>query len=370
MSSGNEVANPSVSATTSVRAAADAHLARYGAAFGLERPGTSLTYAGRSATASRQDVVRYDQTVGGVPVIGGEVVVSVRRDRQLGSVLATVSDATVVPSATVSEADAAETARATVAGATGLPAGSLPVADDGRWLWDPAVLGTDSPVGARGVWRFDVGDGESALHTVLVDDRSGSVLLDIDDLQSALDRVVCDRNNVRGAETSCTSSFARTEGAPATGIPDVDNAYLHAGEVWTFYDDVADVDLTTLLGVNVGGQPKLAATVRFCRTTGSCPYANAFWNGTQMFYGAGLRRRRRRRRPRDDPRRHRAQRRPLLLGPVRRDQRVAGRHHGRDRRPPGHPRSGRTTSWPLGEDLPGGALRNLSNPPRSASPTG
>ena len=53
-------------------------------------------------------------------MIGGEVVVSVRRDRQLGSVLATVSDATVVPSATVSEADAAETARATVADATGL----------------------------------------------------------------------------------------------------------------------------------------------------------------------------------------------------------------------------------------------------------
>ena len=36
---GAEVANPAVSATTSVRAAADAHLARYGAAFGLERPG-------------------------------------------------------------------------------------------------------------------------------------------------------------------------------------------------------------------------------------------------------------------------------------------------------------------------------------------
>ena len=281
--------------------------------------------------------------------------------------LATVSDATVVPSATVSEADAAETARATVADATGFPAGPLSVADDGRWLLDPAVLGTDSPVGARGVWRFDVGDGEGALHTVLVDDRSGSVLLDIDNLQSALDRVVCDRNNVRGAETSCTSSFARTEGAPATGIPDVDNAYLHAGEVWTFYDDVADVDLTTLLGVNVGGQPKLAATVRFCRTTGSCPYANAFWNGTQMFYGQGYA-------GADDVVGH-----EITHGVISRNADLL--YWGQsgainesladiigeivDRR---NTLDGTDTTWPLGEDIPGGALRNLSNPPLFSQP--
>ena len=36
---------------------------------------------------------------------------------------------------------------------------------------------------------------------------------------------------------------------------------------------------------------KLASTVRFCYATpaeGACPYANAFWNGTQMFYGDGF----------------------------------------------------------------------------------
>ncbi len=42
VAAGAEVTNPAVSETMSVRAAADAHLARYGAAFGLERPGTTL----------------------------------------------------------------------------------------------------------------------------------------------------------------------------------------------------------------------------------------------------------------------------------------------------------------------------------------
>ena len=230
--------------------------------------------------------MRYDQEVDGVPVLGGQVVVALRPDRQLGSVLSTTTDATSVPAASVAEADAVATARAAVARRAGLDLVDVPAASQGRWVWDPAVLGSPSPEGARGAWRVEVGDGESALHTVLVDDRTGAVLLDIDDLQSALDRVVCDKNNVRAADTPCTSSFARTEGGPAVG-GDVNQAYDHAGEVAAFYDDVAGVDLTQLLGVNVGGQPKLAATVRYCRFTGACPMANAFWNGVQMFYGEG-----------------------------------------------------------------------------------
>src|SRR4051812_10128336 len=82
VAAGEEIANPSVTRGTSVRAAADAHLARYGAAFGLTRSGTTLAYAGRAATASRQELVRYDQEVGGVPVVGGQVVVALRPDRQ------------------------------------------------------------------------------------------------------------------------------------------------------------------------------------------------------------------------------------------------------------------------------------------------
>ena len=115
-------------------------------------------------------------------------------------------------------------------------------------------------------------------------------MLDLDQVEH-LDRVVCDRNNVRGNATPCTSGFARTEGQPATGNANVDKAYDYAGEVATAYQELAGLDLTQALGVNVGGVPKLASTVRFCYASssqGGCPYANAFWNGTQMFYGDGF----------------------------------------------------------------------------------
>ena len=56
-----------------------------------------------------------------MPVIGGEVVVTpARATGSSASVLATLSDATAVPAATVSEADAADAAVAVVARTTGL----------------------------------------------------------------------------------------------------------------------------------------------------------------------------------------------------------------------------------------------------------
>jgi Zn-dependent metalloprotease len=367
VAAGEEIANPSVTPGTSVRAAADAHLSRYGAAFGLTRAGTSLTYAGRAATPSHQDLVRYEQEVDGVPVLGGQVVVALRPDRQLGSVLTTITDAAAVPAASVAETDAVATARAAVTRRTGLDLADVPAASQGRWVWDPAVVGSPSADGPRGVWRLEVGDGESALHTVLVDDRTGGVLLDIDDLQSALDRVVCNNNNTRAADTSCTGSFARTEGGPASGVTDVNQAYDHAGEVATFYDDVAGVDLTQLLGVNVGGQPKLAATVRYCRFTGGCPMANAFWNGAQMFYGAGYA-------GADDVVGH-----EMTHGVI--DHSSDLLYWGQsgalnesladimgeivDRR---NTLDGTDATWPLGEDIPGGALRSLSNPSAFGQP--
>src|SRR5688572_27642591 len=53
---GGEVTNPSVSGSTSVRGAAEAHLARYGPALGED---VTVRFARRHTTASRQDVVRF-----------------------------------------------------------------------------------------------------------------------------------------------------------------------------------------------------------------------------------------------------------------------------------------------------------------------
>jgi Zn-dependent metalloprotease len=279
--------NPAVAPGASVVSAARAHLDRYGAALGASG---GAAYLRRSVahTAAGMDVVSYAQEVGGVPVIGGDVVVSMRADRALRSVMSTVSAVTSVRPATVAQDDAAVTARGVVARST--RARDLDVTAAGRWLLDPDVVGLRLPSGARTVWRFEVGDGAAVRQLVLVDDRTGKVLLHTDLIAHVdPDRVVCDRANVRGLDTACTSGFARAEGDPASLVPDVNSAYDLSGVVSDFYQQVAGVSLTQLLGVDIGGSPRLASTVRFCPPLGqgSCPYANAFWNGQQMFYGSG-----------------------------------------------------------------------------------
>ncbi len=365
VAAGEQIDNPTVTPGMSVAAAAAAHLSRYGPAFGTK--GSTFGAVRTTHTVSGQDVVRYTQSVGGVPVIGGEVVLSLRPDRELGSMLTTLSSTREVSPATVSVAAATRTARAAAAKTlerrtTGLQVGSL-----GRWVFDPAVLGSASPFGARTVWRLEVSGGLGVRRLVLVDDHTGGVLFNSDAVQHT-DRVVCDAGNVVANPAPCTSGFARIEGGPASGVSEVNKAYDLSGAVADYYQQIGSIDLTQALGINVGGAKKLASTVRLCPVGQGCPYANAFWDGTQMFYGdtyAGA----------DDVVGH-----EMTHGVI--DQYSELFYWGQsgainesiadimgeivDHR---HPSTGDSaTDWRLGEDLPIGAIRNLKNPPVFGQP--
>jgi hypothetical protein len=236
-------------------------------------------------TFAGQDVVRFNQRIGGLPVLGAQLVVSLLPDLQLSSMLSTLSEWARVSPAQVSQGAAARSARAAAARSTGTRAGDLVVARAGRWVFDPAVLGAHTGLGARTVWQFEVTSGPGVRRMLLIDDRTGGVVLDVDQIQS-IDRVICDAGNVPVSnQPPCTSGFARTEGGPASGVADVNAAYDLSGAVSDFYDQIGGLDLTDVLGIDVGGVRKLASTVRFCRTGVDCPYANAFWNGRQMYYG-------------------------------------------------------------------------------------
>jgi Zn-dependent metalloprotease len=280
--------NPAVKSSMSRGAAADAAITRYGAAVGTTQPGTTMARTGVQGAVTG-DVVRYQQQVDGVPVLGGQVVVSLASDRELSSMLAQTSDATTVLVATVSEAAAAATAQTAFEKRTG-PGDEVTVQSDGRWLLDAGLIGGDSALGDRTVWRLHVSRGVDERRQILVDDRTGGILMDTDEIAHA-DRVVCDDNNVRqSSDVPCTAGFARVEGGAASGIADVNAAYDLSGVVADFYQQVGGIDLTSLLGISVGGVQKLASTVRWCYTgtANACPYKNAFWNGSQMFYGSGF----------------------------------------------------------------------------------
>lgn len=279
---GGRVDNPGVRPSTSVTAAAAAHVARYGAALGTGRPGTSLVEH-RVLSTDVGDTVRYQQQVGGLPVLGGDVVVSMDDAGELTSLLSTMSTAGPVTNATLSLAKAKATAESVVARGR-----AATVSSAGRWLLDPAVIGMSSRLGARGVWRLTVSEGADSSYEVFVDDQTGAPLLTIDNHHTA-NRIVCDNANVQlnpnAADVPCTAPV-RSEGGAATGIADVDDVYTFVGATSDLYQSIG-VDLTAMIGKDVGGTPKIASTVRLCYT-GSCPYANAFWNGTEMYYGAGL----------------------------------------------------------------------------------
>jgi bacillolysin len=368
-----ETANPAVTPALGRRTAARAHLRRYGALLGLGDPGTRLT-SGRVLRADTgDDVVRFGQRRHGLRVVGGSVVVDLRPDRQLGSVQATISRATV-PDATLSRAAAARQALAVAARAPGHPAAAtLRVLPRGHWLYDPAVMGVastgDPRTHPRGVWRFEVVGGQAFRHLVLVDDRTGSILQDVDEIEG-VNRVVCDDQNFYSVDSPCTQDFARTETSPASSVPDVNDAFDLAGMVSDFYQQIGGIDLTAMLGIKLAdGTKALGSTVRFCDPqVQQCPLPNAFWNGTQMFYGEGYA-------SADDVVGH-----EMTHGVISHtDDLLYWGQSGAinesladtmgeimDHR---HVDAGDSpTSWTIGEDLPDGPLRSLADPPAYHQP--
>ncbi|WP_298514445.1 M4 family metallopeptidase [uncultured Nocardioides sp.] len=340
---GAEIDNPSVRPSTSVTTAAQAHLSRYGAALGADRPGTTLVQRQVTPDVTGGDVVHFTQRVGGLPVVGGDVVVSLNADRELRSLASTMSSATRVPSPKVAETKAAALARAVGAShARAAEAGDIRVTQEGRWVLDQAVTGTPAP-GVATVWRFELTAG-STHREVFVDDQTGGVLLDMDANKtfaapghlkrtsaatataapraraatppttttasdSTTYRIVCDNDSKLLSyfepDPPCTTAAqpVRVEGQDPVGPDDLgnedaDHAYDNAGATSDLYGDLG-VDLTDLIGLDIGdGTKALAQTVRMCWANpfkedwpddpDVCPYFNAYWDGRQMYYGEGF----------------------------------------------------------------------------------
>src|SRR4029077_11337692 len=131
----------------------------------------------------------------------------------------------------------------------------------GRPLYAPAVLGvprtSDPTTHARGVWWVEVHAGPAFHRLVLVDDRSGAVVQDLD-LVEQVNRVVCDDHNfMTELDLPCTKDFARTEHGPASPLKELNDAFDLAGAVSTFYRRSGGINLTGGLGVDEGNHRSL-----------------------------------------------------------------------------------------------------------------
>src|SRR5262245_32363567 len=287
---GQPAARPSgISANAAPATAARAHLGKYAALFGIKTPAAVLTVT-RTIKSGAVSAVRFAQHQGNVPVLAGELVVSVDTDGNLLSINGETGATAATSAATVSSRTAASTAKAAVAKGARVDAGSLRATQPSLWIYDPALIGASDPVGARPVWRLQVGTttGEARRWTVLVDANSGGIALAFADLANA-NRFVCDFHSdiaTGPSDWRCPSvnhTLTRSEGQGATGITDVDDAYGLTGGVHDYY-------LITLGRLSIDGNGSdLRSSVRVCvDQPGGCPFGNAFWDGRQMVFGEGF----------------------------------------------------------------------------------
>ena len=192
----------------------------------------------------------------------------------------------------MSESKARLSALATTAKSHRLSADGLTATSVGRRLYDPALVHETDPIGTRPVWQFEVTNGSDVRETVLVGTGRGEIALHFNDAPN-LNRRVCDNANRRTSRAAtprsrCARVPARSEGGAASAVTDVNRAYDNLGATSDAYAELDGMDLTEIIGTTASGAKALQSTVRWCFTRRSrCPYDNAFWDGTQMVFGAG-----------------------------------------------------------------------------------
>ena len=119
----------------------------------------------------------------------------------------------------------------------------------------------------------------------LVDAHDGTVALSFSQVHAADSRICDNAGVVRSshARAACPSTWQTVTRSDATGpsaVTEVERAYQLSEATLAFY---AALGRDSIDGA---GMP-VVSTVRFCLTT-SCPYSNAYWNGAQMVYGTGF----------------------------------------------------------------------------------
>jgi len=255
-----------------VRAAA--FLAAHGGAFGIAGPSWGRVERVTGPDHLGMERVRYRQLHAGIPVTAGEVSIHLKG----ASVIAVHAKTLVVkdtidPTPSVTTADASARAKALMdkhfpGMATGYTAPGLEVFNRGLLEGKQTATRLAWFIEARGpgLWQY-----------IWIDAHTGGRLLDFSQLPHALTRQVFDGND----GPAVPGTLVRSEGdPPVPGNAEANLAYDYAGDTYSYYLTQHGRD-----SIDGHGLP-IISTVHHCE--GECPFDNAFWNGAQMVYGPGF----------------------------------------------------------------------------------
>ncbi|HYF63254.1 MAG TPA: M4 family metallopeptidase, partial [Herpetosiphonaceae bacterium] len=280
-----------VPSTATGEVAARGYLASYGSLFGIQDQASELVAAKTNSLDDGRTSVRFTQRYAGLPVIAGDVVVNLNRNKELLSMNGEVlPKGTIDTTPAITAAAAQANARAVVADSYKTAAAGLTVSSPTLSVFNPVLVGGPGAKITSLVWKLEV-TGASASTAireyVLVDAKDGVILLRFNQIAHAKERHVCDDENEVDDDfnenNNCTQSdYVRDEGEAATGVEDIDDAYDYSGATYDFFNTFFGRD-----SIDDNGMV-LRSLVRYCPLGDSCPYGNAFWNGQQMTYGEGF----------------------------------------------------------------------------------
>ena len=242
--------------------------------------------------------VHVQQTIAGVPVMGGEAVVDLTAAGQpraiVSEFLPDAPPSSLTPSLNAADAFAAYV-RSSKRGATGATQRAVTSALS---IYDPQIFGAPGIPGSTLVWKLTVRDSRnlSSTRTVLVDAVRGSIVLDIPNDEQLANITVCDNQSVPNdaytigcgqlSHQGVTLAPVRTVSNPGPiGNAEVDTAYDNTASTLDFYSAYLGRD-----SIDGHGKP-ITEIVNWCASDTSnppCPYPNAYWDGEKMMFGTGF----------------------------------------------------------------------------------
>lgn len=264
--------------------AARAFLQTYGQLFGVENQREQLKTMREEIEENGRSTLRFQQHHQGVPVIAGELIVQLAANKDViaisGELLPNI---TLDTKTAVTSANASTVARHQIAAVHNLSTDQLNSSQPKLSIFNPAIFGGSGPQIDTLVWQIEITpvDLFPIREFVLVDAQQGHIVLHFNQIHTALNRVQYDHANTPLVSLPGTTPV-RTEGEPATGINDVDDAYEYTGDTYNFFLNENGRDSIDDNGMD------LVSTTRYCPTPSPCPFQDAFWNGHQLVYGHGF----------------------------------------------------------------------------------
>jgi Zn-dependent metalloprotease len=258
-------------------------LESYGPAFGIASTRDVHLVEASFPDEVGMEHVRYVQTYRGVPVTGGELTVHLRGAGLVAILGKTVADwGTIDVEPLVGAADAELEAQQSLAERLGVTDAQL---SEPRLVLLNRGLLEGRTTRSRLAWLVEATRIDLREY-LWIDAKKGGVLLQFSQLTDARDRKIYDANDPGdGVFGELPGTLVRSEGdEPVVGgaAADANAAYDFSGDTYDYFFDEHSRD-----GYD-GAGATLTSTVRFCPFSGSCPFANAFWNGAQMVYGLGF----------------------------------------------------------------------------------